>query len=85
MVSNDRSRKGEEMTEQRFAAWLVDRMGEQNLSASTLARRLSLTPTTVRKWLDGESEPHPINRAALAEALGVTIDELRHAMGDGAE
>ena len=70
------------MTNRPFADWLQERLGERNLSGRTFARRLGLSTMTVYNWLRGESTPHSVNHAALAEALGITIDELRRAIGE---
>lgn len=64
-----------------FAPWLRDRLAERQLSADALARRLLLNPLTVRAWLHSKNRPQSIRYVRLAEALEVTIDELRRALG----
>ena len=64
-----------------FSSWLRDRMGAKNISGATLAKRLSVAPPTVYTWMSGASEPWSAQHGPLAEALGVTIDEIRAAIG----
>ena len=65
-----------------FDVWLRDAMAKRTLSAPTLAKRLNLPPSTVADWLHGAARPDGDVVAALAEALGVTIAELRRALDE---
>src|SRR5207245_9121572 len=63
-----------------FATWLRDRLGEQNLSGATLARRLGVNEGTVFPWLRGSRQPLGSSIPPLAEVLGVTSEALRRAL-----
>lgn len=46
------------------------------LTQEELAERLRVSRQTVAKWESGETTPDLANGAALADALGVSLDEL---------
>lgn len=48
----------------------------QHLSHVALARRLDVTPNTIRNWEHGRSNPNRRDLIALAFALNVTPEEL---------
>jgi DNA-binding XRE family transcriptional regulator len=52
-------------------------------SQETLARILGVEPTTVGRWERGETSPQPWCRPKLAEALGVSLDELDTMLTEG--
>jgi hypothetical protein len=48
-----------------------------------LARFVGVEPTTVGRWERGETSPQPGVRRKLAEALGVTVEQLDALLADG--
>lgn len=67
-------------TSRSFDIWLLSAMARHNLSGSTLARRLALPHEVVYSWLYGLARPDDGVSGDLADALGVTISELRRAL-----
>jgi transcriptional regulator with XRE-family HTH domain len=51
------------------------------LSQEQLAERLEVDRTTIGRWESGDSSPQPWLRPRLASALGLSLDELDHALG----
>lgn len=47
-----------------------------HMSAADLAQRVDVDPKTVDRWLRQGRKPHPRTAARVAEALGVTVDDL---------
>lgn len=45
-------------------------------SQETLAGRIDVDRTTIQRWEAGESAPQPWHRPRLAEALGLSLDQL---------
>ena len=64
-----------------FDDWLRTMIARRNLSGATVARRLALPPETVYRWLCGLHVPEESVYPDLAEVLGLTISELRRALG----
>jgi len=62
-----------------FDVWLGAALARLNLSGATLARRLSLPREIVYDWMHGLSLPESTVYPDLAEALGITISEVRRA------
>jgi hypothetical protein len=56
-----------------FTVWLRTVLGEQEMSATTLARRMGRPALTVQGWLLGTTRPTPSEIAAIADAIGITI------------
>lgn len=64
---------------EQFASWLADAMRARGLDIDkqrgggrkTLADTLGISPSTVARWLRGDSEPEPTIYEPLAAALGV--------------
>ncbi|MBV9162343.1 MAG: helix-turn-helix transcriptional regulator [Pseudonocardiales bacterium] len=52
-------------------------------SQDTLARLVGVEPTTAGRWERGETSPQPWCRPKLAEALGVSLDELDVMLAEG--
>jgi DNA-binding XRE family transcriptional regulator len=52
-------------------------------SQETLARILGVEPTTVGRWERGETSPQPWCRPKLADALGVSLEELDTMLTEG--
>jgi transcriptional regulator with XRE-family HTH domain len=55
---------------------LQELMDERGMSARVLSRRSHTSPATIHKILAGLHEPQPATLERLAEALGVTPEEL---------
>ena len=49
---------------------------EKDLHGSQIARRVGVSDVVVWKWLNGKSTPKAENIRKLAEALGVSVDEV---------
>ncbi|MBV9163788.1 MAG: helix-turn-helix domain-containing protein [Pseudonocardiales bacterium] len=52
-------------------------------SQETVARLVGVEPTTVGRWERGETSPQPWCRPKLAEALGVSLEELDTMLAEG--
>ncbi|MCK8669419.1 LexA family transcriptional regulator [Pseudomonas azerbaijanoccidens] len=61
------------------AAKGIDQWG----AGARLAEVAKVTPKAASKWLNGESIPGPAKMQAIASFLGVKIEWLQHASGDG--
>ncbi|HSH27553.1 MAG TPA: helix-turn-helix transcriptional regulator, partial [Wenzhouxiangella sp.] len=55
---------------------LTQAMAARGLSQSALARSLSVSRESVRKWLNGENFPRPDKLLGLARALELSFQEL---------
>jgi phage repressor protein C with HTH and peptisase S24 domain len=64
-----------------LAAKGIDQWG----AGARLAEVAKVTPKAASKWLNGESIPGPAKMHAIAAFLGVRIEWLQHASGDGPE
>lgn len=64
---------------QSLAAKGIDQWG----AGARLAEIAKVTPKAASKWLNGESMPGPAKMQAIASFLGVKIEWLQHASGDG--
>lgn len=62
-----------------IAAKGIDQWG----AGARLAEIAKVTPKAASKWLNGESMPGPAKMQAIASFLGVKIEWLQHASGDG--
>jgi len=62
----------------RFGGFVASRRGEQGLTQKQLAERLFVSNKAVSKWECGLSMPDIALLEPLAEALGVTVEELLH-------
>jgi transcriptional regulator with XRE-family HTH domain len=60
----------------RVAAEVRAEQARQRLSGRDLARRVDLPPSTVARWLRGETSMDLDDVAALAGALGLTLGDL---------
>ena len=56
---------------------------EQWGAGARLAEIAKVTPKAASKWLNGESIPGPAKMQAIATFLGVKVEWLQHAAGDG--
>ena len=63
------------------AAKGIDQWG----AGARLAEVAKVTPKAASKWLNGESIPGPAKMQAIASFLGVKIEWLQHASGEGPE
>ncbi len=63
------------------AAKGIDQWG----AGARLAEIAKVTPKAASKWLNGESIPGPAKMQAIASFLGVKIEWLQHASGEGPE
>ncbi len=60
----------------KFNDFLYTLRKEKNLTQSELAEKLGVTNKAVSKWETGESYPETAQLVPLADALGVSVDEL---------
>lgn len=60
----------------RFGAYLSGQRKQKDMTQSELADRVNVTRQAVSKWETGESFPDISLLAALAEALGITLEKL---------
>lgn len=63
-----------------FDLWLLDALGNRDLSGSALARRMCVPMERVASWLTAGSSPDDEDVPALAEALNVKIADVRRAL-----
>lgn len=49
---------------------------EKGMTAAELARRVKTTPVSISRYETGKRKPTITKAAEIAEALGVTVDEL---------
>jgi transcriptional regulator with XRE-family HTH domain len=52
--------------------WRIDR----GLSQADLASAVDVTPATVSHWETGHTRPRPATLHTIADALGITVDEI---------
>ena len=64
-----------------LAAKGIDQWG----AGARLAEIAKVTPKAASKWLNGEAIPGPAKMQAIASFLGVRIEWLQHASGEGPE
>lgn len=64
------------MENRKIGAFIAERRKESGLTQQTLADRLGLTNKAVSKWETGDGLPDITILPALAENLGVTVDEI---------
>jgi transcriptional regulator with XRE-family HTH domain len=69
------------MTEPERRSWLAAARERTGRSQDSLAQYLGVTAKTISSWERGMSTPRVDMRPDLAEALGLTIDELTHRLG----
>jgi DNA-binding XRE family transcriptional regulator len=62
---------------------LAERREVVGHSQETLARLVGVEPTTVGRWERGETSPQPWCRPKLADALGVSLEELDVMLSEG--
>lgn len=55
---------------------LANFLAARRLTAADLAQLVDVDPKTVDRWLRQGRRPHPRTAALVAEALGVTVDEI---------
>jgi transcriptional regulator with XRE-family HTH domain len=48
----------------------------KGVSQSDLARKLGVLPVTVWRWEAGKKKPNAANQLAIAQALGMSVEEL---------
>lgn len=60
---------------QGFADWLTGMLEQRGLTQKQLAATLGVTPAAVNAWAHGRSEPRYEKIAAIAEALGVAVED----------
>lgn len=63
-----------------FDLWLLNALGNRDLSGSALARRMQVPMARVASWLTAGSAPDDADVPALAEALNVKIAEVRRVL-----
>jgi len=47
-----------------------------HLTAALMDRGVTLSPATVERWMDGKHDPRACYLPMIADALGVTVDDL---------
>lgn len=65
-----------------FGEWLGDMLDRLGISNKELAQAVGVDPSTVSRWLDGNSRPRRSRYAALARALDVHRAELYRRLGE---
>jgi transcriptional regulator with XRE-family HTH domain len=53
-----------------FGPWLAKVLKRRGLSQEAAARELSVSVSTIRRWLNGRSEPRYVELWAIYEAWG---------------
>ncbi|GAA0435596.1 helix-turn-helix transcriptional regulator [Streptomyces luteireticuli] len=69
---------------QDFAEWLVGMLKQRGMSQKALADLIEVTPAAVNAWVSGRSEPRYEKITAIAEALGVTVEDAVSRRSPGA-
>ncbi|HEY9550622.1 MAG TPA: helix-turn-helix transcriptional regulator [Kiloniellaceae bacterium] len=64
------------LTKQEFGRRLYQLMLAKNWSQADLARRAELGRDSISTYINGKTFPDPLSRKKLADALGVSVDEL---------
>lgn len=59
---------------QAFGDWLMQTLGQREMSYRALARQISVHPSTIGHWVAHRSMPEPANCIALADALDLDRD-----------
>jgi SOS-response transcriptional repressor LexA len=68
-----------------FADWLTIQMKARGLSQAELARQMTISPSTVNKWLKGFGTPDTQSCAKLAKALRIPLEDVYRAAGHPSE
>lgn len=63
-----------------FATKLVSLRGERNLTQQQLADAIGITPSQISRYESGQAKPRRTVLFKLAEALGVSVDDLKEAV-----
>jgi transcriptional regulator with XRE-family HTH domain len=71
----------EELTKSQFAQTLRTLMKKKNLTGTSLATKAKLSKSAVSNYLGGKAIPNAESQAALAKALGVSVNALAPAEG----
>ena len=61
---------------QQFSKVLKEKMKNQNIWQSELARRIDVSDTTISRYIKGETKPKPMLLERLAETLNCSTDDL---------
>lgn len=64
-----------------FGAWLAPQLAAKDISQSALARRVGVATGTVGRWINEGRKPLPRTIEPIAQALGVSVDEVLTAAG----
>lgn len=64
-----------------FGEWLVARMEERDLRQYQFAQMVGTSPTAVSAWVNGAKRPTRRSCWAIADALGISRDEVLIAAG----
>jgi transcriptional regulator with XRE-family HTH domain len=64
-----------------FSDWLLEKLRERNWSQSDLSRRAGVSRTAISNLISEKRGPGADLASAIAQALGVSIDEVFHAAG----
>ncbi|WP_297004225.1 helix-turn-helix domain-containing protein [uncultured Corynebacterium sp.] len=59
-----------------FPSTLAQLIADRGLSQAELARRVGVTPAAMSRYLSGDREPRFVTLTAIAEELGVHVNEL---------
>jgi hypothetical protein len=69
------------MAREEFADYLNHLLLDADRSASWLARRLRVAPSTVSRWLDGTTQPNSLMRVeAILDILKIRDEHIRCAI-----
>lgn len=74
-------RLGGAMADQGFGAWLQRQLVRREWNQSDLARRSGIHTSRISDWVNGKRAPSTENAERLADALGVSVDEVLTAAG----
>lgn len=70
------SKRRFEMNSKEFGQNLASLLEKRGVSQSELAKRTGLTTAAISRYITGKREPRGFVVAQIAEAIGVTADEL---------
>jgi len=75
------SRSSEDLETPEFPVWLQEKIDEQNINASGVARKIEVSYVTVGRWLRGERQPGDSSIAKLAGLFAVSTTEVYAVLG----
>jgi len=64
-----------------FGSWLEQRLIDASMGPSEFARKIGVSPNTVSHWFNRGGKPYRKTCYAIAEALGVPVEEVLERAG----